>query len=241
MAKKKTVNLFYIVDRSGSMSGLKDVVVTSFNEQLEAARQNKDVKTSVSMTQFNHDIEFTRWMTSIKDTKPLTLEEYRPSGNTSLHDAIGLTLNRIIDLKQVGDNNLVVIITDGHENSSKHFHSESVKRYIDSLTKEGNWTFSFVGANVDVEKVAFSMGVPLSNSVSYTSDRQGTVTMSNSLRDMTSNYIMMASVGGNVAANFSNSSEAPLDLRNTNPDADEELRRLARNAATAAAQPTVKS
>lgn len=231
-SKKKTMGLFYIVDRSGSMHGLEDVVVNSFNEQLQALKTNKDLKVSVSMTTFNHDIQFTRWMNSIKDVKELTRADYRPEGNTALHDAIGETLNRVLDQNAESDNNLVVIITDGHENSSRHWHSNSIKHLIESFKAKDNWTFSFVGANVDVEKVAMSMAIPLSNSISYTSDVGGTAFMNQRLTNSVMAYAASASIGPVTASNFVSASDEVLDLRSTNPDIDDLLKKAKDKLAT---------
>lgn len=217
------MSVFYVIDRSGSMHGLEDVVVNSFNEQLQAVRANKEVKATVSVTTFNHDVTFTRWANSIKDVRELTRADYVPHGNTALHDAIGQTLNRVLDLNAESDSNLVVIITDGQENSSRIWHSNSIKHLIESFKSKGNWTFSFIGANVDVEKVAMDMAIPLSNTIAYTSDIGGTTSMNHRLRDSMMMYAASASIGAPMAANFVSASETVLDLRNTNPDIDNVL------------------
>jgi len=62
---------------------------------------------------------------------------------------------------------VVVIITDGHENSSKYFTLENIKQTIARLEKIGKWTFSFLGADIDAVSVAKDLAINQKNSFSF--------------------------------------------------------------------------
>ena len=79
------------------------------------------------------------------------------------------------DLKNKKDYKvLVTVITDGYENASKEYNANSIGKLVEELKGEG-WTFTYIGANQDVEKVAAEISI--NNFISYTANAKGTSTM----------------------------------------------------------------
>lgn len=97
---------------------------------------------------------------------------YQPDGMTPLFDAMGEAFSHLRQITdtQTDSNVLVTILTDGEENSSREYNGKSIKSIIENL-KEKNWTFTYIGANHDVEK--FAISISIENSLSYHANEDG--------------------------------------------------------------------
>ena len=171
----KITELVFIIDKSGSMSGLEDETIKGFNELLNKQKKQKD-KALITTIFFNTTMQFINERKDINEVKEITLNDYRVGGCTALLDAIGNAINYIYN-NQINDkeneyNNMVVIITDGLENSSLEFSYEKINSLINKKQKE-DWQFIFLGANIDVIKEANKMGIAGDNAVSYNNDEKG--------------------------------------------------------------------
>ncbi len=171
----KITELVFIIDKSGSMSGLEDETIKGFNELLNKQKKQKD-KALITTIFFNTTMQFINERKDINEVKEITLNDYRVGGCTALLDAIGNAINYIYN-NQINDkeneyNNMVVIITDGFENSSLEFSYEKINSLINKKQKE-DWQFIFLGANIDVIKEANKMGIASDNAVSYNNDEKG--------------------------------------------------------------------
>lgn len=171
----KITELVFIIDKSGSMSGLEDETIKGFNELLNKQKKQKD-KALITTIFFNTTMQFINERKDINEVKEITLNDYRVGGCTALLDAIGNSINYIYN-NQINDkeneyNNMVVIITDGLENSSLEFSYEKINSLINKKQKE-DWQFIFLGANIDVIKEANKMGIASDNAVSYNNDEKG--------------------------------------------------------------------
>ena len=171
----KITELVFIIDKSGSMSGLEDETIKGFNELLNKQKKQKD-KALITTIFFNTTMQFINERKDINEVKEITLNDYRVGGCTALLDAIGNVINYILN-NQINDkeneyNNMVVIITDGLENSSLEFSYEKINSLINKKQKE-DWQFIFLGANIDVIKEANKMGIASDNAVSYNNDEKG--------------------------------------------------------------------
>ena len=171
----KITELVFIIDKSGSMSGLENETIKGFNELLNKQKKQKD-KALITTIFFNTTMQFINERKDINEVKEITLNDYRVGGCTALLDAIGNAINYILN-NQINDkeneyNNMVVIITDGFENSSVEFSYEKINSLINKKQKE-DWQFIFLGANIDVIKEANKMGIASDNAVSYNNDEKG--------------------------------------------------------------------
>jgi hypothetical protein len=164
-----------IVDRSGSMSDCIEATINGFNEQLNRIRQmetefpEQDIR--IGLTLFNDAVNQLRMGDSVADMPSMSRENYVPSGCTALLDAIGQTI-QLLKEREASRNDLpityvVVILTDGYENSSKYFNLEQVRSEIQKLENTGRWTFSFIGATLDAVDVAKQMAIKEQNSFHF--------------------------------------------------------------------------
>lgn len=153
-----------ILDESGSMSCVRNQTISGCNETLNSirntAQDQPDMKQFVSIFCFDStNSKYIFQDVPIENTRDLTEEDYRPSDCTPLYDAIGYTVTQLRRLiENTSSAAVVTIITDGYENASRKWNHQSVLELIESLKKKG-WVFTFIGANIDVEQTAQSLGI----------------------------------------------------------------------------------
>lgn len=167
--------MVFVIDRSGSMSGLESDTIGGFNSMIE--KQKKQGDAIVSTVLFSNTVEILHDRVALKDIEKMTDKEYFVTGCTALLDAVGGTIERIEgihrkDPENVPDTTLFVIITDGLENSSREYSYRKVKDLIDKRKEEG-WDFLFLGANIDVAAEAERIGISRNNAVAYDCDSKG--------------------------------------------------------------------
>jgi uncharacterized protein YegL len=160
----KVFNLI-ILDESGSMYEIQDSIISGFNEIVQTvkgvAAQYPEQKHFINLVSFNSlAVKTILENEDVSKLKPIDRSLYNPSAGTPLYDAMG---NSFQHLRQLTDslkdyNVLVTILTDGEENSSREFNGKAIKKMIDDL-KQKNWTFTYIGANHDVEKFALSISI----------------------------------------------------------------------------------
>jgi len=175
MKKQKTI-YHVIVDKSGSMSDCIDNTINGFNEQITRIQKMEtefpDQEISIGLTMFNHEVNHHSFQSAPAAMEKLTEQSYRPAGNTALLDAIGLTVQRL-ENDQYASNQLipttvvVVILTDGEENSSRMFSLADIRATISRLEASEKWTFSFLGATIDAVSVAEQMAIKRQNSFQF--------------------------------------------------------------------------
>lgn len=166
--KKKTF-VHFVLDQSSSMSSVKAATISGFNEYLNTLKKDGN-EYAVSLTLFNENVERTFANLALGEVKELTESSYNPSGMTALYDAVCETL----DGSDQEGKHIVVIMTDGEENSSRRFNQQDLKKKIEKLQSSGNWTFVYLGANQDSWATAQQFGVYRNNIANYNSTQQGT-------------------------------------------------------------------
>lgn len=184
MKKSKIYNVI-ILDKSGSMSSCSKLAVDSVNETLGAirssAKKNESVEYYVTLVAFcgceRNVIIDNRPIASVEN---ISYDVYSPCCTTPLYDAIGFTVTRIHEMMRSDENSTasVTIITDGYENASKEYSRTAIKALIDSYKSEG-WMFAYIGADHDVESVAFSLSID--NTMKFDKSRTGFGKMSSKL------------------------------------------------------------
>ncbi len=160
----KVYNLI-ILDESGSMQSIKASVISGFNEIVQtivgAEQQHSEQEHFISLVSFNGlGIKTILDKEKPAQLKTLDANTYRPDASTPLYDAMGLAINHLratID-PQTTHNVLVTVITDGEENASKEYTGKAIKALVEEL-KQKQWTFTYIGANQDVEQVAKSLSI----------------------------------------------------------------------------------
>ncbi|MRG87186.1 vWA domain-containing protein [Salinibacillus xinjiangensis] len=172
----RLTEIIFLLDRSGSMSGLEEDTIGGFNALVE--RQCKlEGETILTTVLFNDDYEIL-WNGVDANQVKLTNKEYYVRGCTALLDAVGKTildvrqrLSKVEDERRPG-NVLFVITTDGMENASREFNYEKVKSLI-QYQEENGWEFMFLGANIDAAKEAGSIGIRAENALQFEASSVG--------------------------------------------------------------------
>ena len=171
--------LIFILDRSGSMSGLEGDTIGGFNSMIE--KQKKEAGEAVVST-----VLFDNESVVIHDRLPLdkvprmTEEEYFTRGCTALLDAVGGAIHHIGNVhkyarrEDVPDKTLFIITTDGYENASKRYDYDKVRRMIERQKEKYGWEFLFLGANIDAAKEAARFGISAARAANYHADHRGT-------------------------------------------------------------------
>lgn len=170
-----------VLDRSGSMDYVKRQTVTGYNEQvqvlLEEASKPDRGETFASLITFNGRISEDFFNAPVDILREMTEDQYRPTGSTAYYDALGYTINKLCETTDPDDeynSYLVISISDGENNVYKAWTQEKINERITELEKTNRWTFTFIGANVDIRKVQKNLGFKSGNTVSYESTSRGT-------------------------------------------------------------------
>lgn len=176
--KKEITELVFILDRSGSMSGLERETINGFNSMINKLKSPTE-ETLVTTVLFDNEYEILHDGVDIEKLKPLTDKEYYVRGMTALLDAVGTTISKIVDVKKRVNREkekekvIFVITTDGYENASREFTLKKVKKMIEHQQEKYGWDFIFMGANMDAVGEAEKMGIPMDRAATYSYDTEG--------------------------------------------------------------------
>lgn len=165
MEKKHQVHNLIILDESGSMESIKTTIIQGFNELVQTIqgieKQFPEQEHFISFVSFNGlGQKLLHFIDPASKLKKIDDKSYKPDASTPLFDAIGFSIHKLKkSLQGQSDFNvLVTILTDGEENASKEFSGNDIKKLIEEL-KQNRWTFTYIGTDHDVEKIAFSLSI----------------------------------------------------------------------------------
>ncbi|MDO4573382.1 MAG: VWA domain-containing protein [Clostridia bacterium] len=176
--KTGLTELVFILDRSGSMSGLETDTIGGFNSMLEKQRAVEG-ECRITTVLFDNAYTLLHDRLDIRAVSPITKAEYSVGGSTALLDAIGQTIHKLINVQRHtaadyrADRVLFVIITDGAENASREYTLDRVKALIEQQKERYGWEFIFLGANIDAVKTADRFGIAADRAQSYHADGAG--------------------------------------------------------------------
>ena len=177
--RKNLTEIVFILDRSGSMSGLEEDTIGGFNSMIEKQKKAEG-EALISTVLFDNTSEVIHDRVSVQNIKPMTDKDYTVRGCTALLDAIGGAIHHIGNVhkyaraEDVPEHTLFVITTDGMENASRRYDSEKVKKMIERQKEKYGWEFLFLGANIDAVETARGFGISEDRAVNYHSDSEGT-------------------------------------------------------------------
>ena len=177
--KKNLTEIVFILDRSGSMSGLEADTIGGFNSMIEKQRKAEG-EALISTVLFDNISEVIHDRVDVQSIKPMTERDYTVRGCTALLDAIGGAIHHIGNVhkyaraEDVPEHTMFVITTDGMENASRRYDSEKVKKMIERQKEKYGWEFLFLGANIDAVETARHFGISEDRAVNYHSDSEGT-------------------------------------------------------------------
>lgn len=196
--KKGRTELVFILDRSGSMSGLESDTIGGFNSMLEKQKKQEG-EVLVSTVLFNQESAVLHDRKNIREIAPLTAGDYQVGGCTALIDAIGNAVHHIRNVhkyireEDVPENTLFVITTDGLENASRKYDSDTVKSMVKAQQEKG-WNFLFLGANIDAVETAGRFGISKDFAANFRNDASGIAENFNSLAQVCSSLGLTGSV-----------------------------------------------
>ena len=177
--KNNLTELVFILDRSGSMSGLEADTIGGFNAMIAKQRQEAG-EALVSTLLFDNECRVIHDRVPLEKVPPLTEREYSVRGCTALLDAVGGAIHHIGNVHKYArpedrpEKTLFVITTDGMENASSRYTYDRVKAMIQRQRARHGWEFLFLGANIDAAREAARFGIAPERSANYHADHQGT-------------------------------------------------------------------
>ena len=177
--KKGLTEVVFILDRSGSMSGLEADTIGGFNSMIEKQKKEEG-ESYISTVLFDDQSEVLYDRVPVNKVEPMNDKQYFVRGCTALLDAIGGAIHHISTVHRYAreedrpEKTLFIITTDGMENASRRYDYKQVKKLVEKAKKEHGWEFMFLGANIDAISVAGRFGIDADYAVNYECDSAGT-------------------------------------------------------------------
>ncbi|MCR5250059.1 MAG: VWA domain-containing protein [Lachnospiraceae bacterium] len=177
--RKDLTEVVFILDRSGSMSGLERDTIGGFNSMIEKQRKEKG-EALISTVLFDDKNEVLYDRIPVSRVEPMNDKQYFVRGCTALLDAIGGAIDHIAKVhKQEGKEErpaktLFIITTDGMENASRKYDYKKVKKMVEKRKEKDGWEFLFLGANIDAIAEAGKFGISADRSHNFVCDAAGT-------------------------------------------------------------------
>ena len=172
------VEVVFILDRSGSMTGLEADTIGGFNATLKKQKEEAgEVLWSTVLFDDKHEVIHDR--VPIQKIEMLTEDEYYVRGSTALLDAIGRAIHHIGNVhkyarpEDVPGKTVFIITTDGMENASMEYSYREIRHMIKKEQEKYGWEFLFLGANMDAVSVAGRMGIRRERAATYMNDSLG--------------------------------------------------------------------
>lgn len=217
MLQEKKTYVAFVLDRSGSMGTIRESIVNGINEQVDIIKANaaKGGDTLVSLVTFttgSSSALVDDWNTSLIETvffnqpadklKHLTLKDYQPNGGTPMYDGVGHTLDMLSDLDTTSDEVafLVIVVSDGYENSSRNYTARDIATRVKQLEATGRWTFSYLGANQNLKVVQEQTGFA---GVAYVANAAGTQSLFRGASAANTAYFDLREEGCTMDMNYS--------------------------------------
>lgn len=176
MEKKHQVHNLIILDESGSMGSIKELIISGFNELVQTIKGiEKDFPEQehfISFVTFNGmGQKILHFMEPAARLEMIDSSKYHPNYSTPLYDAMGVSMTKLKNSleKQKDCNVLVTILTDGEENASREYNGAAIKKIVDEL-KQSGWTFTYIGTDHDVE--SFAVNISINNVMNFKKNSQ---------------------------------------------------------------------
>lgn len=153
------------IDASGSMHYLEDDVIGGYNGYLDGLAADTGTSYYISTALFNTSVRMLCESEPVATAPRLDRENYSPQSGTALLDAIGDLVGSLTTVDK-DDRVLVVVNTDGQENSSREWTQAGIRKLVDSKSSNPRWGFVFLGAGPDVWKQGHGYGFASNQTVS---------------------------------------------------------------------------
>ena len=180
--KANLTELVFILDRSGSMHGLEADTIGGFNSTLDKQREMEG-EVLVSTVLFDNRSKVIHDRVPLDRIEKMTEKDYYVGGSTALMDALGNAIKHIGIVhkyareEDVPEHTVFIITTDGMENASHQYDSDTVKKMIEEKKEKNGWEFIFLAANIDAVESAARIGIDRTRAVDYSATPVGTAEM----------------------------------------------------------------
>lgn len=177
--RKNLTEVVFILDRSGSMSGLETDTIGGFNSMIQKQKMEAG-QALISTVLFNNYSKVLHERADVQKIPQMTEADYFVHGCTALLDAIGGAIHHIGNVhkyarpEDVPEHTIFIIMTDGMENASHIYSSDKVKQMIERQKEKYGWEFLFLGANIDAIETAGHFGIDADKAANYQCDGEGT-------------------------------------------------------------------
>jgi hypothetical protein len=162
-----------VLDESGSMMSCYDSTISGFNEFVQGQRAAENAgDATLTLNKFDApEIKTVYENLALNEVPALDKTNYRPNGGTNLLDCIGYTIEQVNttlekNKKKDRPGVIVLIMTDGEENQSRKYNNDQIKAMV-AAAEKADWSFVFLGANIDAFSVGANFGMNVMNSVNY--------------------------------------------------------------------------
>lgn len=177
--RKGLTEVVFILDRSGSMSGLEADTIGGFNSMIDKQRK-EDGEAYISTVLFDDRSEVIYDRVPVNRVEPMNDKQYYVRGCTALLDALGGAIHHIANVHKYAreedrpEKTIFIITTDGMENASHIYSVKEVKKMVEKQKEKYGWEFLFLGANIDAIEVAGRFGIGADRAINYECDKKGT-------------------------------------------------------------------
>ncbi len=179
--EKESIHISVVLDRSGSMSAIKDDIIGGFNQFLQQQQKAYGERATLTLVQFDgHDpFEVIHSFKPLSETPLLTADTYVPRGSTPLLDAVGRNIQNLgnwLANRKPEDRPgrvVVVVVTDGCENASREFRLEQVRHMIEEKEALLGWQFIYLSSDLDAVTEAIGTGFQGKAVMSYDRTKDG--------------------------------------------------------------------
>lgn len=178
---KRKAFIAFVVDESGSMGAGREATMRGMNEQIQMIKSqfkdSKDVEPIVTAVKFNQVVTPLFVNKTLDDLIEFTEATYQPNGMTAMYDAVGYVLNQLELAEGINDEDttvLVVVVSDGEENSSREHNSQGIADRIKAFNETKRWTVTYLGANQDLTVVSQKTNIHAGNTMSFDSSNNAT-------------------------------------------------------------------
>lgn len=175
--KANSSRIAVILDRSGSMSSVKEATIDGFNEFVKGQRDTPG-DCNLKLVQFDHEYQEV-FDKPLAEVPQLSDENYIPRGNTALLDAIGRTIVGLGEsLEKLPEEArpakvIIMILTDGIENASREYSQQRIAEMVTHQKERYNWDFMFLGSNQDAILTASRYGITRDSALTYQPNKVG--------------------------------------------------------------------
>jgi uncharacterized protein YegL len=182
-----------VLDRSGSMGGVRADTIGGFNAFLDEQRKAPG-QALMTLVQFDDRYEVNYSAKPLSDVPYLSELTYVPRGGTALLDAIGLTIDSVgAQLRSMPEEDrpgkvLIMIQTDGGENQSREYSRKRIADMIKHQREKYSWDFAFIGADETSIAEAVQLNIPVNFTTKYAATPEGTANVLRTASAAVANY-----------------------------------------------------